>query len=131
MEIQDDDTASRYQRHPRTPSPPTPSGVSYTLGGFYQKAPRLMTSKASSWSPIPDNLSYIYDWGYLGMLSMITKDIRQPLFQQKFAGHLLGAQDGITALQREIFLNDFFALVGQSDRTRANVQQGVQARSAT
>lgn len=103
----------------------------YKLAGYYQKAPVLMTSLAASWSPIPDSLSYIYDWGFLGMMAMITKDIRQPIFQQKFAAHLLGAQDGLTALQRQIFLADFFALVGASDRNRLSAQQGSQARSAT
>jgi hypothetical protein len=104
---------------------------SYLLSGFYQKAPLLMTSPASSWTPIPDNLGYIYDWGYLGMLSMITKDIRQPLFLQKFVSHLLGAQDGITALQRQIFLGDFLGVMNAPERTQGNLQQGIQARSAS
>lgn len=103
----------------------------YIFTGFFQRAPLLMTSTASSWSPIPDNLGYIYDWGYLGMLSMITKDIRQPLFLQKFVSHLLGAQDGITALQRNIFLGDFLSVMASPERTNADLQQGVQARSAT
>jgi hypothetical protein len=104
---------------------------SYTLGGFYQKAPQLMSSMASSWSPIPDSLSYIYDWGYLGLLSMITKDIRQPLFLQKFVSHLLGAQSGLTALQRNIFIGDWLTLMTQVTNAQGNAGQGVQARSAT
>jgi hypothetical protein len=103
----------------------------YLLSGFYQKAPTLMTSMASSWGPIPDNLSYIYDWGFLGMLSMIVKDIRQPLFQQKFVSHLLGAQDGITATQRNIFIGEWLALMSETGRNQLTTQQGVQARSAT
>jgi hypothetical protein len=103
----------------------------YTLTGFYQKAPMLMTSMAASWAPIPDNLGYIYDWGYLGMLSMITKDIRQPLFLQKFVSHLLGAQDGLTALQRNIFIGEWLGLMTQQERATGNTNQGIQARSAT
>lgn len=132
VELQDDEGITiRINTIPDQPTPPQTSGVSYTLGAFYQKAPVLMTSPASSWGPIPDSLSYIYDWGFLGMLSMITKDIRQPMFQQKFVSHLLGAQDGLTATQRNIFIGEWLALVGQADRNRFNTQQGTQARSAT
>jgi hypothetical protein len=103
----------------------------YMLSGFYQKAPLLMTSLASSWTPIPDNLGYIYDWGYLGLLSMITKDVRTPFFLQKFVSHLLGAQDGITALQRNIFLGEFLAIMSAPERKQGDLQQGIQARAAT
>jgi hypothetical protein len=103
----------------------------YVLSGFYQGAPVTMTSLASGWAPIPDSLSYIYDWGFLGMLSMITKDIRQPLFLQKFVSHLLGAQDGITALQRNIFLGEWMAVLTAPQRAQSDLQQGTQARSAT
>ncbi len=132
VELQDDEGITlRLNTIPDQPNPPQPTGVSYTLGGFYQKAPVQMTSLASGWNPIPDSLSYIYDWGFLAMLSMITKDIRQPMFQQKFVSHLLGAQDGLTATQRNIFIGEWLALVGQADRSRVNTQQGAQARSAT
>jgi hypothetical protein len=103
----------------------------YFLNGFYQQTPLPVTSTASSWAPIPDHLSYIYDWGFLGMLSMITKDVRQALFQQKFVSHLLGAQDGITATQRNIFIGEWLALMSETGRNQLTTQQGVQARSAT
>lgn len=103
----------------------------YTLGGFFQNAPILMTSLANSWKPIPDSLAYIYDWGYLGLLSMITKDIRQPLFLQKFVSHLLGAQSGLTALQRNIFIGDWLTLMTQVTNAQGYAGQGIQARSAT
>jgi hypothetical protein len=103
----------------------------YLLNGFYQQTPTTVTSMASSWSPIPDHLSYIYDWGFLAMLSMLTKDVRQVVFSQKFISHLLGAQDGITATQRNIFIGEWLALMGETGRNQLTTQQGVQARSAT
>lgn len=104
---------------------------SYLLNGFYQQTPNQVTSPASTWGPIPDHLSYIYDWGFLAMLAMLTKDVRQLVFQQKFVSHLLGAQDGITATQRNIFIGDWLALMGEAGRNQLTTQQGVQARSAT
>jgi hypothetical protein len=100
----------------------------YALGGYYQRAPTLMSSLASSWAPIPDALGYIYDWGFLSIISMITKDIRLPYFSQKFVSHLLGAQDGLTALERNIFIGDWLTILTEPGRAQMTGQQGVQAR---
>jgi hypothetical protein len=102
--------------------------VAYGIDGSYQRAPVLMSSLANTWSPIPDHLSYIYDWGFLGFVSLLTKDARAPIFLGKFASHLLGAQDGLTATQRNIFLGNFLELLGQQGREQMTVQQGTQAR---
>lgn len=99
----------------------------YTLSGFYQKAAVLMTSLASSWAPIPDNLSYIYDWGFLFHVSMLTKDARTAMFAQRFVAHLLGAQDGLTATQRNIFFGNFIDVITEPQRATARAQQGVAA----
>lgn len=103
----------------------------YAIDGLYQRAPVLMSSLANGWSPIPDYLSYIYDWGFLGFVSLLTKDARAPIFLSKFASHLLGAQDGLTATQRNIFLGNFLEVMGQTGREQLGVQQGAQARGNT
>jgi hypothetical protein len=100
----------------------------YTLDGIYQKAPVLMSSMANTWSPIPDHLSYIYDWGFLSFVSLLTKDARFPIFGSRFTSHLLGAQEGLTALQRNIFLGNFLEVMTQTGRAQMTTQQGVQAR---
>jgi len=100
----------------------------YWLGGYYQMAPIPMASLACSWAPIPDALGYIYDWGALALISMITKDIRLPFFSQKFVSHLLGAQDGLTALERNIFIGDWLTILTEPARAQLTGQQGVQAR---
>lgn len=105
--------------------------VAYMIDGYFQRAPVLMTSLANTWSPLPDHLSYIYDWGFLGFVSLLTKDARAPIFLGKFASHLLGAQDGLTAMQRNIFLGNFLEVMGQQGREQLGVQQGAQARGNT
>jgi hypothetical protein len=102
--------------------------LAYLIDGCYQSAPVLMTSLANTWNPIPDHLSYIYDWGFLGFVSLLTKDSRAPIFLGKFTSHLLGAQDGLTALQRNIFLGNFLDLMNQQGREQLATQQGTQAR---
>jgi hypothetical protein len=105
--------------------------LAYTIDGYYQRAPVLMSSLANTWAPVPDHLSYIYDWGFLGFVSLLTKDARAPIFLGKFASHLLGAQDGLTATQRNIFLGNFLDLLGEQGRGQIGVQQGAQARGNT
>jgi hypothetical protein len=62
------------------------------------------------------------------MLSLITKDVRMPIFMQKFAAHQLGAQDGLTALQRNIFLGNWLDVMTAQEREQMVTQQGVQSR---
>ena len=102
--------------------------LAYLIEGDYQRAPALMTSLACTWSPIPDHLSYVYDWGFLGFMSLLTKDARAPIFLGKFASHLLGNQDGLSAMQRNIFLGNFLEVMSAPQREQLGVQQGTQAR---
>lgn len=105
--------------------------VAYAIDAFYQKAPLLMTSLANSWFPIPDHLGYIYDWGFLGFVALLIKDARAAVFLGKFTSHILGAQDGLTATQRNIFLGNFLPLLTEQSRENISVQQGAQARGNT
>lgn len=100
----------------------------YTLEGFYQQAPVLMSSLAATWGPIPDYLSYIYDWGFLSTVAMLTKDARFPIFAQRFTSHLLGAQSGLTILQRNIFLGNWLEVMSAAQDAQLSTQQGVAAR---
>ena len=106
----------------------SPDDETYKIDGFYQKAPVLMSSMANTWSPIPDHLGYIYDWGFLSFVSLLTKDARFPIFGQRFTAHLLGAQEGLTALERNIFLGNFLQVMTASERAQMTTQQGVSAR---
>jgi len=105
-----------------------PDGETYEIDGFYQKAPVLMSSMANTWAPIPDHHSYIYDWGFLSFVSLLTKDARFPIFGQRFTAHLLGAQEGLTALERNIFLGNFLQVMSAQERSQLTTQQGVTAR---
>jgi len=122
MQMQDDDgnVTLRLNTFP---------DVAYAIDGHYQRAPVLMSSLANTWAPIPDQLSFIYDWGFLGFVSLLVKDARSPIFLSKFASHLLGAQEGLTALQRNIFLGNFLDLINQQARESMATQQGAMGRA--
>jgi hypothetical protein len=103
----------------------------YAIDFYYQMAPRYVSSLASLWKPIPDHLSYIYDWIFLGFMGMLTRDARAGQFLAKGVAHLLGAQDGLTALQRNIFLGNWLDVMNQQGREQLATQQGAQARGAS
>ena len=103
--------------------------AAYMIDGLYQRAPVWMTSLAATWAPIPDHLSFIYDWGFLGLISLLVKDARAPIFLGKFASHLLSSQDGLTAQQRNLFLGNFLDLMNQQGREQLATQQGAQGRA--
>ena len=103
----------------------------YVAKGCYQQSASVITSMASLWKPIPDHLSHIYDWGYMSFLGLLVRDPRASLYAQRFAAHLLGAQDGLTATQRNIFLANFLTLMGEQQRAPQTQAQGTSARQVS
>lgn len=106
---------------------PVPDAL-YSLSIGVQKKAVLFTSVNQTWSPIPDQYSYIYNWGFLSMMWMFADDARFTVANQKFIAHLLGAAQGLTATQINIFLNNWMALTGQPIEKAAMLSQGTQAR---
>ena len=102
--------------------------AAYSAVVLYQHKALPMTSLAATWAPIPDELSFIYEWGFFAILSMLVKDARMPIFRQMFLSHLLGAQDGLDATKRNIFLGNWLDVVAEAARKQTSVSQGAAAR---
>ncbi len=98
----------------------------YTLTLIYQRQARPMTSLASVW-PIPDQLAYVFNWGFLSLATLIDNDARAAQYTQRFMAHLLGNQEGLTETQRNLFLANWLGINAQVQRTQARTQQGVTA----
>lgn len=101
----------------------------YTVYGDFQKKAPLMTSAASSWAPIPDEFNYIFNWGFLCILSLLVNDSRFPIFENYFVARLLGAQDGLDDQERAIFMANWGALVQTLTRSKGTVDSGVAGRA--
>jgi hypothetical protein len=106
---------------------PTPNKA-YTLTICYQRKSYPLLSLGSRWDPIPDELGYLYKYGYLGLSMMITGDARFPIFNDRFISHLLGAQDGLDEMQRNIFLSNWLDVMKQVQRASSHTQQGTVSR---
>jgi hypothetical protein len=103
-------------------------GQDGSLNILYQRKSALMSSLASRWNPIPDELSYIANFGFLALGMVVTDDARFPIFNDRFIAHLLGLQDGLDETQRNLFLNTWLGVTKQVQRAAMMPQQGMQSR---
>lgn len=101
----------------------------YVVNGTYQKKAPLLTSYASPWAPIPDEFSYIYNLGFLCFTSLLVNDSRFPIFEKWFVGSLLGAQDGLSEQEKNIFLGNWMADLSTVGRSQGKLNSGVAGRS--
>lgn len=98
----------------------------YPLAITMQQKPPLFTSLHQTWSPIPDEYSRIYDWGFLAQMWLFADDPRFAMANSKFIAGLLGAAEGLTETQINIFLNNWQAITGQPMLNTIKLQQGRQ-----
>jgi hypothetical protein len=85
---------------------------------------------ASFWYPIPDELGYVFNHGFLSLALLINGDSRFQVFNQRFMAHLLGRQGGLDATERNIFLNNWLGVTSQLQTSQLNTQQRIAARQS-
>lgn len=93
-----------------------------------QQTPDLFTKLSDTWAPIPDEFQYIYTWGFLALMWLFADDSRWTGANQKFIAGLLGANAGLTATEKSIFLQAWSSITGMNVLDSITQQQGVQAR---
>lgn len=106
---------------------PAPN-LAYPVSVHIQKAAPLITSLNQTWAPIPDYLEYVYNYGFLTLMWAFSDDPRFQWANQKFIAHLLGRADGLTAMEKNVFLNTWADLTG---RQNLDIQQGVASRGGS
>lgn len=97
----------------------------YPISIHVQKAAPSLTSINQTWSPIPDFMQYVYNWGFLALLWFFSDDVRAGFANQKFVAGILARADGLNSEERNIFLNNWNQLTGGQ---LMHEQQGMQAR---
>jgi hypothetical protein len=101
---------------------------SYSVVLPYQRKAPMMLSMASTWSPVPDERSYIYQWGFLAMMSLISADARFNEYNAKFVTSLLGAQGGLTEMERNIFLANWIRVMSQLQAAQLGTAERYKSR---
>jgi len=102
----------------------------YAITLTSQCKPRLLTSLASLWAPIPDEMAYVYDTGFLSLSQLLTNDPRFQIFSQRFAAHLIGRQGGLDETEKNIFLQSWLQTTSMLQTSQLSTQQRVAARQS-
>jgi hypothetical protein len=100
-------------------------GQAYTCYVDFQQTAPLMTSPASSWGPVPDYFNFIFNFGFLAVMSLLVNDARFPIFEKYFIGRLLGAQSGLSEQERNIFLANWATSMTTMKRADAMAGMGI------
>ena len=106
---------------------PVPDAIYTVSVQFQKKIPALISALATTWTPIPDQYSYIYNYGFLALLLAYDDDPRFQIFNQKFVAHLLGTQQGLTETERNMFIETWNLMSRQEYLMGIKSQQGRQA----
>ena len=108
---------------------PVPDKV-YPISITLQQKPALLTSLNQTWAPIPDEFSFIYQVGILSWMYSFADDPRAATTRQQFVSHLLGASEGLTATQVNIFLSNYQNLSLAQSEKAIQMQQGNSGRGS-
>lgn len=91
---------------------PAPDQV-YQLTVTYQETPPKFTSLSQTWDPIPDWMQFVYNWGFLAVMSDFIDQSKAPRFRQLFVGSLLGVSEGLTEADRNLFIRSWLGEIRQ------------------
>jgi hypothetical protein len=107
---------------------PVPDAA-YPVSVTVQKACVDFTAIGDDWGPIPNRYSYIYNWGFLALMYLYADDPRFQITNQKFVANLLGAAQGLTQTQVNIFLANWQQITGTEIANQGQLAQGTQSRA--
>lgn len=93
-----------------------------------QQKPPIMDGLDDTWSPIPDEYSRLYNWGFMALMYQFADDNRWQFANQKFVTNLLSTAEGLTETELNIWLNNWQQVTGGPIVKVDNINQGRQGR---
>jgi hypothetical protein len=108
---------------------PANPDLAYPVVITYQKSVSQLTAVTAT-LPIPDKVLHIFKYGFLALALLYDQDPRFTAINQKFVATLLGSQQGLDEVTRNIFMSDWMSIVSTQDSTKLQTQQGTTARGA-
>lgn len=105
-----------------------PPDQNYTIVVTYQKFVPLLTSLASSWSPIPDYLAYLYQGMFLAKVYEYFSDERFGLGMSSAMKALVSTNAGLDATQLSVVLGDRLDILKQQQFSLGKSNLGLQGR---
>lgn len=101
----------------------------YTANLIYQKKPTLITAVGDTWDPIPDELSFVYNQGFLAFSALYADDARWTIQLQRFLASLIGVSQGLDESQKNAFIEGWLMMAGQSQSSLQKTQIGTISRN--
>lgn len=98
-------------------------------GGVAETPSTQATAINSSWYPIPDNYSDIYNNLFLSEAMAAVDDPRAQLYRGRGVAALLAKQDGLNDMQRNAFAQLWLNMDARQAENLMRVQQATQARA--
>lgn len=106
------------------PAPPANASVNI----LYQRKAPIILSMGYTWAPFPDEKAYIPQWGFLSIMSLITDDARFNAYNQKFITAVLAQHGGLSALEKNIFLSNWTAVLKDVQAAQLATSERFRAR---
>lgn len=101
----------------------------YQITVIYQnRIPALMNSTSSTWAPIPDHYSNIYQWGFLSVIAAYFEDPRWAPFTQKFVSTILSMAEGLEQADKDTFQKTWLDMISETSARGIKTQQGAAQR---
>jgi hypothetical protein len=101
-----------------------PPDKAYTVKYIYQKKPVLFTALGGKWAPIPDEMQYLYNTGFLASAFEVADDARFPIEYQKHVKSVIAASEGLSDTQKALFLEEKLVGMREQSNEAMGVQQG-------
>ena len=102
---------------------PVPDAV-YTVNLDYQKAPIFAVGLNVTWAPIPDKMAFLYEGGMKAQMQMMYNQQLGLSNLEIFFRQLVGAAEGLTEMEKAIFLEDALRPIRMRQSEMAAATQG-------
>jgi hypothetical protein len=98
---------------------PVPDQI-YNMTVAFQAASPSFTSLAQTWNPIPDWMEFVYNWGFLSIMSDFVDQSKAPRFRQLFVASLLSVSEGLSEQDKNLFIASW---LGEQRQESGNMQK--------
>jgi hypothetical protein len=107
---------------------PVPETI-YTVTITYQVRAPLFTALSGLWSPVPDYMEFIYNWGFLSLMQEYMTLTGAQRTRQLFVAALLSTAEGLEESEKNLFISSWLGQIRQSESNELSTQTGQRARS--
>lgn len=103
--------------------------TAYTVSILYQNKASLITMLSDTWSPIPDEYSFVYNQGFLAFSAIYADDPRWAIAFQRFLASLVGVSEGLDETQKSAFVEGWLSVMMQSQSVQQKTNIGSVSRT--